>query len=336
MPNEGWNVLATPTVEIARPDDVEALAALRLAVGWHASRELLRALIAWEASRVFVVRDSAAIGTTGGVVASTTATASAGGVGIIGNVVVRDDQQRKGLGRRVMTAALEWMGSRGVKSALLDATVEGRPLYLKLGFVPTGRSYYAHGTLGTLRRDVLEEVAGGMTATRLDVSALGRIATLDGAAFGGDRLDLLARVLVDPRNALYVASDAAGELAGYVVARPQEAPSIGVRLGPWVAKDARAAASVVRAALDAEAPWRATADDAPETDIDVHTSLPGTSVEALALLGEIGLRIVEDDLIMQLDFGEDGKPVAVRAGDDPHAFAEHPEWVYGWLAPMVF
>lgn len=335
MGDEGCDVLATPTVEIARPEDVGALAALRLAVGWHASRSLLRAVIDWDGGRVFVVRDPESLGTTEGIVASTAATACDGGVGVIGNVIVRADQQRKGLGRRVMTAALDWMRARGVRSALLDATVEGRPLYLKLGFVPTGMSYYAHGSLGTMRREQLAAVAGGMTATRLDAASLGHIAALDRTAFGGDRLGLLARVLADPLSALYVASGEDESPRGYVIVRPQEAPSVGVRLGPWVARDRQAAAAVLRAALAADAPWRAATDDAPEDDVDVHMTLPGTSADELGLLEAIGLRIIEDDQLMQLDFGEDRTPGAARR-EKPRAYAEHPEWVYGWLAPMVF
>lgn len=335
MGDKGCDVLATPTVEIARPGDVEALAALRLAVGWHASRSLLRAVIDWDGGRVFIVRDPEAAGTTEGIVATTAATACDGGVGVIGNVIVRADQQRKGLGRRVMTAALEWMRVRGVRSALLDATVEGRPLYLKLGFVPTGMSYYAHGSLGTIRHGRLAEAADGMTATRLDASALGHIAALDRTAFGGDRLGLLARVLADPLSALYVARDKGGEPAGYAIVRPQEAPSVGVRLGPWVARDRQAAAAALRAALAADVPWRAATDDAPEDDVDVHVTLPGTSADALGLLEVIGLRIVEDDQLMQLDFGAKGEPGAARQAE-LRAVAEQPEWVYGWLAPMVF
>jgi ribosomal protein S18 acetylase RimI-like enzyme len=318
-------VSGTPRVELATAADLEGLAALRLAQGWRGNRELLSALLEWESARIFVVRDEVGAEETGGLIASTAAIAC-GAVSVIGNVIVREDRQRRGLGRRVMTAALAWLQERGVRSVFLDATVEGRPLYIKLGFVAYGLSWFGDVVVVELRRTVLRARGEGVRVAQWPAAELGRLAALDAAAFGGDRLGLIARLLRQAHTALYVAEDQTGEPTGYALARPLEEPSIGVHIGPWVARDVRAAAAALEAALDGSAPWRTAIGGAAEADLALHVNLPGTSSDALELCEALGLRLYEDDLLMRLDLQSGG----------PTATAEHAEWVYGWLAPMVF
>jgi ribosomal protein S18 acetylase RimI-like enzyme len=318
-------VIGTPRVELATAADLEGLAALRLAQGWRGNRGLLSALLEWDSARILVVREEGGAEETGGLIASTAAIAC-GAVSVIGNVIVREDRQRRGLGRLVMTAALGWLKERGVRSVFLDATVEGRPLYIKLGFVAYGISWFGDVAVAEIRRTVLRAQAEGVRVALRPAAELGRLAALDAAAFGGDRLGLIARVLRQAHTALYVAEDQTGEPIGYALARPLEEPSIGVHIGPWVAQDVRAAAATLEAAMDASAPWRAAVDGAAEADLALHVTLPGTSSDALKLSEALGLRLYEDDLLMRLDLQPTG----------PAATAEHAEWVYGWLAPMVF
>jgi ribosomal protein S18 acetylase RimI-like enzyme len=319
------NVIGTPRVELATAADLEGLAALRLAQGWRGSRGLLSALLEWDDARIFVVREDVGAEETGGLIASTAAIAC-GAVSVIGNVIVREDRQRRGLGRRVMTAALVWLRERDVRSVFLDATVEGRPLYIKLGFTAYGFSWFGDIAVAEMRRTVLRERAEGVRAALWPAPELGRLAALDAAAFGGDRLGLIVRLLRQAHTALYVAEDQTGEPIGYALARPLEEPNIGVHIGPWVARDVRAAAAALEAALDVAAPWRAAVGGAAEADLALHVSLPGTSSDALGLAEALGLRLLEDDLLMRLDLWP----------AEAAATAEHAEWVYGWLAPMVF
>jgi ribosomal protein S18 acetylase RimI-like enzyme len=322
---EGVNVIGTPRVELATTADLEGLAELRLAQGWRGNRGLLRALLEWEDARIFVMRDEAGAEEAGGLIASTAALAG-GAVSVIGNVIVREDRQRRGLGRQVMEAALAWLKERGVRSVYLDATVEGRPLYIKLGFAAYGLSWFGDVPVAEVRRTALRKHAQGVRTALWPVAELGRLAALDAAAFGGDRLGLIARVLRQAHTALYVTEDQTGEPIGYALARPLEEPSIGLYVGPWVARDARAAAAALEAALDASAPWRTAVGGATDTDLALHVSLPGTSGDAIELCKALGLRLYEDDLLMRLNLQHGG----------PAATAEHAEWVYGWLAPMVF
>ncbi len=326
----------TYSVEPATADDLENLAALRLAQAWHANRFLLHALLGWEQARIFVVRERGDGGNAPLVVA-TTAAIACGEVGIIGNVIVRADRQRRGLGRLVMERTIDWLRERGVRSSLLDATVEGRPLYRKLGFVESGISWFADGALTDVRQSVLRDRSGDLRVAVRPASELARLAALDTAAFGGDRVGLLARMLRLSGASLYVAEDALRQPLGYALMRPIEGASVGVQIGPWVARDESAAAALLQAAFGADASWRAVTGSVSEDDITLHVGMSGMHAGAVELCDTLGLRLVEDDVLMQLDLdayhGYGGEPKPAEA---LRRTAKHPEWVYGWLAPMVF
>lgn len=335
-------MIATPPVDEASAADLDALATLRTQQGWQRSERLLRALVAWDGGRIFLVREGALDPDARhpqAPVASTSALV-AGEVGVIGTVMTREDYRRRGLGRRVMDAALEWMRERGVRSVLLDATVDGRPLYRRLGFVGVERSYFGHAQVARLDYGVLRVRAGNDQVALAPAEALHSVRALDIAAFGGDRVGFLRLLLAEPRSWLYIAADDAEQPIGYALVRGLDAPYKGVRLGPWVARTPAIAASLLRGVLASDAPWRRALGAAERHDARIFASMPGTNSDALALWDAIGGTVVEDDLIMQLDFDRD--PAAAsdeRPGDERVAVrpvSEHPHWLYGWAAPMVF
>lgn len=336
-------------IEAATAADLEALGAERVKQEWHPSLPLLSAILDWEpGGRVFVLREGVlnpASATPTAPVATTSAIA-AGPVGVVGNVIVREDYRRRGLGRVIMDAAVEWMRERGVRAVLLDATRAGRPLYRGMGFVGVERSYYAWGLLRELDRPALRRFAAGHvhTAHRVPSRDLPRVAALDEQAFGGDRLPLVAGLLREPGAALYLAQDAAGTPTGFLVARPVEVPREGLRIGPWVARDPATAAALLGSALGATEPWRDELPATHEADWRLALNLPESSADSLRLLHTIGMHVEEDDLIMRLDLDGPALADAVGAGHVPPAaspaspapLAAHPEWVYAWIAPMVF
>ena len=57
--------------------------------------------------------------------------------GNILNVYTERGHRRRGLARRLVTAATEWCRANGISVAILHASDEGRPLYEALGFQPT-------------------------------------------------------------------------------------------------------------------------------------------------------------------------------------------------------
>jgi len=327
-------VIATPRVSAATPDDLRELGSLREEQGWQRNEALLGAIIAWEHGRIFVVRESelgaahtSPHASPHAIVATTTAIA-AGPVGAIGNVIVRSDARRRGLARLIVSTALDWMRTCGVLYAHLDATKDGRPLYRSLGFVEVTPSWFAHAPLPDLDLFALRAHAGDLRARLAGASDLPRYAALDRAAYGGDRLGLLALLLATPHTWLYVCDDRSGAPAGYLLLRGLEAPYTGVRAGPWVATDDAAAAALLREALDESAPWRRWLASRAESEADLFLSPPGTNPHALALLEAAGVRVVQDDVIMQLTLAHPGAP--------PQPAMPRPDWQYSWLAPMVF
>ncbi len=350
-------MVARYPIEAATAADLEALGAERVKQGWHPSLPLLSAILDWEpGGRVFVLREGA-LGETGlactaggsttpAAPVATTSAIAAGPIGVVGNVIVREDYRRHGLGRVIMDAAVEWMRERGVRAVLLDATRAGRPLYASMGFVGVERSFYAWGLLRELDRPALRRAAAGRdhTAHRVPSRDLPRVATLDEQAFGGNRLPLVAGLLREPGAALYLARDAAGTPTGYLVARPVEVPREGLRLGPWVARDPATAAALLDSALGASEPWRDELPATHEAEWRLALNLPESSADSLRLLHAIGMHVEEDDLIMRLDVDRPTLTDTVGARHaapadspiSPTPLAAHPEWVYAWIAPMVF
>jgi GNAT superfamily N-acetyltransferase len=323
-------------VERATSDDLAELAALRVEQGWYGSEALLRAIHTWEHGRHFILRASA-LGTDAAldpatIIAATSAIA-AGPVGVIGNVITRPGLRGRGLGRAVTSATLAWLRENGARSVVLDATSAGQPLYQKLGFVARERSWIAHASLASLDLDGLQTRAGSNRARLRPLDDLPVIAALDQAAFGGDRLELLGLVANAPDFWLYTAGPNA-DPDGYLLVRALEPPRLGVRLGPWVAKAPDIGAALLAAALRPDVPWQARIAGDNEPQVSFSTS--AASAEALSLFRTIGGTLELDDVVMRLDLDSDksGEPGLVNPTLRP--IAEHPEWLYSWLAAMVF
>jgi predicted GNAT family N-acyltransferase len=317
-------------VERATSGDLVELAALRVEQGWYGSETLLRAIHTWEHGRHFILRasavgpDAALVPTT--IVAATSAIA-AGPVGVIGNVITRPGLRGRGLGRAVLSATLAWLRENGVRSVLLDATSAGQPLYQKLGFVAQERSWVAHASLASLDLAALRERAGATSARLRSLDDLLVVAALDRAAFGGDRLKLLRLVANGSDCWLYTAGGGANP-DGYLLVRALEPPRAGVRLGPWVAKTPEVGAALLEAAFRPDAPWQAEIVGDGEPQVSFSTS--AASAEALTLFQAIGGALELDDVVMRLDFA------GARSSASSRPVAEHPEWLYSWLAAMTF
>ncbi len=324
----------SPRIDIATVADIPGLAALRIQQKWWERGErLLRPLLAWDGGRLFTIRAGAldlplADGTTPTSPIAVVGALAADATGVIGNVVVRADYQRRGLARLLMRAALEWQRARGVQTVWLDATHDGRSLYRSVGFVDCEPSYYAEAPVVALKRDWLRASSGTLRAHLAPPDAIARVASLDVAAFGGDRMPLLAGVLREPETWLYLVEDAVGATLGYLMARTLESPLVGIRAGAWVARSDEASAALLAALVDEDAPWRIAVASNGSQPPALHISPPGNNPAALVLLKNAGVEITLDDLIMRHDFPD--------ASGAIHPARQQVAWVYGWLAAMVF
>lgn len=101
----------------------------------------------------------------------------------IGMVIVSSAAQGQGIGRKLMEAMIEQLGDRTI---VLNATEEGLPLYLKLGFIETGRIYQHQGPAPDIP---LAELRPG-ERVRPKGKADGALGELYGNASGMDRQQL--------------------------------------------------------------------------------------------------------------------------------------------------
>jgi predicted N-acetyltransferase YhbS len=102
---------------------------------------------------------------------------------MINMVIVAASMRGRGLGRRLMQAALALADDRALR---LTATADGLPLYEKLGFRQTGAVVQHQGLVAAVAKPANTEAA-----TKADIPA---IAALDREAFGADRSALIERL----------------------------------------------------------------------------------------------------------------------------------------------
>lgn len=325
-------MIAAPHIEPATPADIETLARLRVEMGWLRSDPLLHGVLAWEGGRIFIVRARSLGVTADGLADLPVASAGAivaGPVGVIGNVTVRPEFQRRGLGGLLTAHAIAWQRAQGARAVWLDATPAGRPLYRRLGFTDIAVSWDAHAPLRDLRLDRLAALAGSISATQEPAEALASVAALDLAAFGGDRTGLLRALLAQQdRYALYIAresTDATRRPLGFALIRRLEHPWRGIRLGPLIAPNDHVAAALTLAAAQAEK--RRMPEEFAQGAAYVTVGC-GDASDIRAYFDSIGLPTEDDDLVMRLSLAD---------GDDlaPEQKAGQPR-VYSWTAPMVF
>lgn len=146
------------------------------------------------------------------------------------NMVIVDESMRgRGIGRRIMQAALDIVGERECQ---LVATADGLPLYESLGFRKNG-SIVQHQ--GTLRACIAPETVEWATGADLD-----DIVALDRIAYPADRSGLIQSLFRAGRLAVL---REAGVIHGYAAWRPF---GRGELCGPVIAETAHAAEDLLR------------------------------------------------------------------------------------------
>ncbi len=183
----------------------------------------------------------------------------------IGLVIVSDEYQGHGIGRRLMDLALDSVGPR---TALLNATLAGAPLYRKMGFVEFGQIQQRQG-------NVIAPPAPAQAGRVLNAADQPRLLALANAATGLDRGVVMNAVFEDIEQAVGIEVD--GELQAFAAIR---AFGRGRCIGPVVAQNVEQAQQLIAQLL------------APLADAFVRIDIPvGCGLETW--LDSVGLRGVD-------------------------------------------
>ena len=239
-----------------RAADLAAAERLRAQAGWNHRPADWRRLLDWEPAGCF------AAWLDGRLVGTATATALTPRLGFVGMVLVDVEQRRRGIGRALTSRAVEWLErERGCACVALYATPLGRPLYEHLGFGPEYGLQRWEG--------VAPSVSAPPEVRPLLLADLPRLADLDRLALGVDRGRLWPALLAArPEGAYWIAAN--GGVRGFACVRP------GARcwyLGPFLATDASAAETLLRAAL-APLAGQAVGLDCPDPNVVSQSLLP--------------------------------------------------------------
>jgi len=160
-----------------------------------------------------------------------------GPIGWIAMLLVDERVRRRGIGTRLTQHALDYLASRGVATARLDATPRGRLVYEKLGFVAEYELVRLEGTA--------PGVATPGTVVCLTPDRLDALVALDEQATATPRRRLIERLCAERPEATWVFPSGDG-IAGYMTLREG---TNATQIGPCVALSDEAGRALGDAAL---------------------------------------------------------------------------------------
>ncbi|MBS7625895.1 GNAT family N-acetyltransferase [Candidatus Bathyarchaeota archaeon] len=150
-------------------------------------------------------------------------TVSYGVVGWLGNLFVKEQTRRRGVGTKLVRKALEYMACKGVRVTKLYCFPNNIPFYRRLGF-RTELSYMVFRGEGRRMDSAAVE--------EMDESFLDKLSMFDRGIFGADRSKVLKAIYNQFKEYCFAAY-VDGEVAGYIMAAGSEGQ---YEVGPWVCK----------------------------------------------------------------------------------------------------
>jgi GNAT superfamily N-acetyltransferase len=259
---------SAPPVRLLTPSDIPACMRLKDAAGWNQTITDWRNLLALAPDGCF------GIDCDGELRATTTAVCFGQELAWVGMVLTDSAYRRRGLARRLMEHALQYLRNRSVVWIKLDATESGLPLYESFGFREKGR----------IERWLRPKGAAPCGHSSADRFALD--ADLDRKAFGADRSGLL--------NVLAGIESASVAGMGFAMGRPG---SHAAYFGPCVAHSASAARDLVAWFLHRHAPE------------DVYWDILAVNTDAVQIARDFGFARGRVLVRMVLSDGKDPSPL---------------------------
>jgi GNAT superfamily N-acetyltransferase len=182
----------------------------------------------------------------------------------ISMVLVTGERRRGGLGTGLLKRCIDEVRSAGAVAGL-DATEQGRPIYLPMGFHDLYRISRWHFDDA---KDTAVRPPAGINLRPIVPADLPKLALYDRPLTGMERPAILAHLALRQPGRAWIAEDAAGKIAGFVLGREGR---VAVSLGPVVSDDETIAlALIAKAAAAAPGPFII---DVPEAHRVVRTWL---------------------------------------------------------------
>jgi GNAT superfamily N-acetyltransferase len=167
----------------------------------------------------------------------------------ISMVLVTRERRRGGLGTRLLKHCIDEVRSAGAVAGL-DATEQGRPIYLPLGFrdlYRISRWHFDHV------KDAAVHPAPGIKLRPIGPADLPKLALYDRPLTGMERPAILAHLALRQPGRAWIAEDAGRKIAGFVLGREGR---VATSLGPVVAdNESIAVALIAKAAASSPGPF---------------------------------------------------------------------------------
>ena len=218
-------------IEPIGPDEAEAVWPLSIEAGWNQNVADWRFMLG--AGRGFGLRNES-----GTWEASSLVLPLGQSLAWISMVLVTKTRRRGGVGTNLLKRCIEEATANGAVAGL-DATEEGRPIYLPLGF----RDLYK------IARWHLDGVKGaaiapppGIAVRPFSIADLPKLATYDRPLSGMERPTLLAHLATRQPGLAWVAETPSGKLAGFTLGREGRGAS---SIGPVIADSEPVALSLL-------------------------------------------------------------------------------------------
>jgi GNAT superfamily N-acetyltransferase len=173
----------------------------------------------------------------GGQAVGTAAACAFGSVGWIAMILVDAAVRGQGIGTRLVEHAIAYLDERGVRTARLDATPLGGPIYQRLGFLP---EYELARWEGVALPGASHPCVAPATADQLNA-----VTALDRRVTGTDRERLIHLLHRQGPEAMRVFTSG-GKLLGYVTLR---SGSRALQIGPAIALSEEAGCALLEAAF---------------------------------------------------------------------------------------
>ncbi len=266
--------------------DIEGVLALKAQAGWNQTRQDIDRFLFLEPAGCFMGEEA-------GVTVATAAAFVFGQIGWIAMILVAPSARGRGLGTAMTKHALDYLDSRGVRCARLDATPLGQPIYEKLGFVPKYR---------------LARFAGmappGATDPRVTCclpEELDSVLQLDRRITATARERLLQRLYHESPERMHVFRES-GSITGYFTSR---AGASHTQLGPGIALNNAAGLALLETVT------------ARQAGTPVYIDIPYENCTAMAWAAERGLTVQRDLTRMSRGQASEDRPDLIWASSGP-------------------